>query len=86
MIDFLFLARSAVWITGAAIVVAAWSRGRVHGRGAGWRVTSATGAALFCFGFATIRPGWPALPWIALGAIAAARGWRERTFRWTEHP
>lgn len=81
MIDWLFVARHALWICGAAIAVAAWSFGRVEGFGPACRVALRIGALLFCVGFAFATAAlWQALIWSALALFAVFETWR--TLAW----
>ena len=64
MIDWWSVARHAVWITGAAIVVASWSfRRTLVSRYA------FVGAAIFCVGMATVSRWWEAVLWLALPIV-----------------
>ena len=61
MIDLWIVARHALWIAGASIVVAAWS----------FRRTLAsryvvTGTTIFCVGMASLGSWWEALLWLAV--------------------
>ena len=76
MIDWSLVARHALWISGAAIVLAAWSFGRTEGYTANARALIALGALLFCIGFALVTPLWLAIGWAALAVLAAAQLWR----------
>jgi len=80
VIDWLFVARHALWICGAAIALAAWSIGRVEGFGIACRVALRLGALLFCVGFAFTTALWQALIWSALALFAAFETWR--TLAW----
>ncbi len=71
MIDWWFVVRHAVWITGAAIVVASWS----------FRRTLASryafvGAAMFCVGMASVSRWWEAVLWVAVPLVLR---WKTRT-------
>ena len=66
MIDWWFVARHAVWIIGAAIVVASLSFQRTLS----FRRTLVShyafvGAAMFCVGMATVSRWWEAILWLA---------------------
>ena len=76
MIDWLFVARHALWIAGAAIVLAAWSFGRGENLGSVGRAISRAGVLLFCIGFALTTPLWQALIWSVLAIFAAVETWR----------
>jgi len=69
VIDWFFVARSAVWIVGAAVCVASWSW---HRRVVASPV-SRTGAALFCFGLAGVSRWWEAVLWIIIGCVPLVR-------------
>jgi hypothetical protein len=84
VIDWLFVARHALWIVGAAIVLAAWSFGRVEGLGAGGRTLIRAGALLFCLGFALTTALWQALLWSLLALFAALETWR--ALAWHRQP
>jgi hypothetical protein len=64
VIDWWFVARHAVWIIGAAIVVASWSfRRRIASRYA------FVGATMFCVGMAAVSRWWEAMLWLALPLV-----------------
>ena len=79
MIDWLFVIRHALWIAGAAVMVAAWSYDRTA------RAAIAAGALLFCIGLALVMPLWQAVIWAALALFASYETWQSiRTSR--QHP
>jgi dolichyl-phosphate-mannose--protein O-mannosyl transferase len=98
VIDWWLVARNAIWIAGAAIVLASWSyhrwlaatgtapRAEVFQRPA-WITASGIGAALFCIGFATSGRWWEVVAWAALAVFAVIRAWRGiQSLRWNRQP
>jgi len=75
VIDWLFVARHAVWIAGAAAVTAAlsWNRGGV--------VTpyALAGAAAFCVGLAAVSRWWMAILWVAAACVPVHRWTKQRS-------
>jgi hypothetical protein len=71
VIDWLFVVRHAVWILGAAVVVAAWSFGRFSGFTPLCRKILRAGALVCCAGFALTTPLWQALLWFAAAVLIA---------------
>jgi len=69
MIDWLLIARHAVWILGAAICVAVFSwQQRIVAN-----AMTRGGAALFCFGVASVSRWWEAVVWVIIGCIPLVR-------------
>lgn len=98
MIDWWLVGRNAIWIVGAAIVLAAWSyyhwlaatgvtpRAEVFQR-RGWVLSSGIGGSLFCIGFATSGRWWEVIAWALLALFALARAWRGlHSIRWNLQP
>ena len=82
MIDKLLIARHAVWIVGAAIVLAMWSDRRVHRFEGPARVVCGIGGILFCAGVALNVPPWQAIVfWVPLAVWAGFE-----TIRWQRQP
>ena len=71
MIDWFFVVRHALWILGAAIVLAAWSFGRLEPSNRGVRTAAHAGAFLSCAGFALTTPLWQAPIWSVLAIYVA---------------
>ena len=69
MIDWPFVARCVLWIAGAAICIASWSWNR---RIFATRITR-SGAALFCFGLASVSRWWEAILWVIIGCVPLVR-------------
>ena len=61
MIDWWMVIAHAVWIGGAAMVVASWSLTRRIG--SFW---DACGATIFCLGWAVTSSWWAAIIWLAM--------------------
>lgn len=78
MIDWSAVARHALWISGAATAVSAWSYGRVDGFTAQVRLALKIGALLFCVGLALVTPLWQAVLWTAIALFIAFGIWKAR--------
>jgi hypothetical protein len=94
MIDWYFVAVSSLWISGAALLLSAWSyqhwlasvesttRSDVFARPA-WIVSSAIGLVMFCAGQALMpNRWWERILWTACIGLALARPvalWRRRS-------
>jgi len=69
VIDWLYVARHAVWIAGAALWLASWSWSRVLPHSLWSRI----GTLLFCIGMASVSRWWEALLWLGLGLVGFIR-------------
>ena len=68
MIDWWMVIAHAVWISGAALVVASWSfRRRL---GSFW---DACGTAIFCLGWAATSSWWAAILWLMMPLLLLRR-------------
>jgi len=78
VIDWVFIARHALWIVGSAVALAAWSYGRIDGFTATALLAARIGVMLFCVGFALVTPLWQAMIWTAISILVAFDTWKTR--------